>query len=180
MWQTPASVKIYARMSSDHYALLLGRAMKARVSTARAQALSHAMPFLHQRPPKPTGDGERRDEQTDGERVETELAAMSEETSAAEAGTGKRAKSYTARKPATSTRKRGRAAAKPASKQKRKAPKQPEKKTMRQAEGKGVARDADWVKRYGEVIYYPSDIDEHEGFLDRPVRRKPPTERRLA
>lgn len=45
-WQTTDSIKIYARLTAPTYASLLGGAMAARVSTARAQNLALAVPFI--------------------------------------------------------------------------------------------------------------------------------------
>ncbi|KAL1529000.1 hypothetical protein AB1Y20_010321 [Prymnesium parvum] len=43
---TDESLKIYARLSREHYAELLGKAMNARVSSARTNSLADALPFL--------------------------------------------------------------------------------------------------------------------------------------
>ena len=45
-WQTDESLKIYVRLNSLKYKTLLDGAMAANVSTARANQLCHALPFI--------------------------------------------------------------------------------------------------------------------------------------
>ena len=48
-WQTSQSLAIYARMSANDYGSLLDRAMAAKIDSARADHLAHALPFLDMR-----------------------------------------------------------------------------------------------------------------------------------
>lgn len=179
-WQTPASVKIYARMSNNHYAHLLGRAMKARVSTARAQALSRAMPFLHLPPPKLSEEDQKSSEQKEAEHMEAELEAAGEQPMQARAKPSKEGRAPGPSRAKQPTSGQGRKRTPPMTKKPRQKSKKREAGVEKRSRGPPTGRDADWVSRYGEVIYYPSDIEEHQGFYDRQKKRKPPRERQSA
>ena len=45
-WQTDEALKVYVRLNSLKYKTLLDGAMAAKVSTARANQLQHALPFI--------------------------------------------------------------------------------------------------------------------------------------
>ena len=45
-WQTPQSIKIYGRLTANRYSELLGQALSAKITGARAGNLARALPFL--------------------------------------------------------------------------------------------------------------------------------------
>lgn len=202
-WQIRDSLKLYARMNREHSARLIEKAMAAEVTSAQAQSLSKAMPFLHRTKGVARGaqasNAEEEDSHSDCSTAAVEETSAEVDESgppsavarveapgvaAARAEARRRA---TPKAPRCETRPCGAESTSPKRASKKGSVARPRdhhrakvSPSAKDIEEKEAERRREWVQRYGPVIYFPEDIETHTTFFERELQDRPRRRNQLA